>query len=55
MPGNSVFAGHLKNAFFHYTPEHKKRQAETNVPLAKNQRPNLGMLRKRSCFSCRLN
>ena len=35
--GDSVFAGHLKNAFFHYIPAGKKRQAETCALLAKNQ------------------
>ena len=50
--GSGVLAGHLKNAFFHYRPLLKKRQAEMKVLPAKNYRLNLLKLRKRSSFSC---
>ena len=52
MSGRSVFAGHLKNAFFHYIPIPQKRQGQTAPAPAKFYLPNLGMLRKRSAFSC---
>ena len=52
MSGASVFAGHLKNAFFHYIPIPQKRQGQTAPAPAKFYLPNLGMLRKRSAFSC---
>jgi len=53
--GISVFAGHLKNAFFHYNPIKKIRQAERTSLPAKNHDYLLLKLRKRSASSIRRN
>ena len=39
--GGSVLPGQLKNAFFHYIPQYKKRQAESLDLPAKFYRLNL--------------
>ena len=54
-PGEKRSAGYLKNAFFDYTPQVPELQVNSRQRTSKNYLPNLGMLRKRSCFSWRRN
>ena len=54
-PANSVFAGHLKNAFFDYIPSDVRMQACIQLIPAENHCLILVELRKRSIFSCRRN